>query len=260
MKEITYYYNDEQNDEFSGITRKDVVIDENFVFVNKNIFWNIAAFIWHRILITPVAFFSRVFIFHQHVKGRKKLRGYKGQYIIYGNHTNIAGDGLLPPTYIFPRKPYFIVSPANIAAKGTKNLIMMLGGYPIPTTLRGLRPFEEGLKRHLAHHHPIVIYPEAHIWPYYTHIRDFKSTSFKYPIKFNVPAFSFVNTYQKRLFFKKPKMVTYIDGPFYPNKDLSGKEAEKELRDRVYNQMVIRSKENNIEYKYHYIKKEKQDV
>jgi len=260
MKEITYYYTDELNDEFSGVERESVVVDENFKFIPKSILWNITAFIWHRILITPVAFFSKHFVFHQRVYGKKKLRGFKGQYIIYGNHTNIAGDGLLPPTFIFPKKPYFIVNPANIAAKGTKNMIMMLGGYPTPTTLKGLRPFEQGLKHLLDHHHPIVIYPEAHIWPYYTHIRNFKSTSFKYAIKFDVPAFSFTNTYQKRKFFKKPKMVTYVDGPFYPNKELSGKEAEKELRDRVYNQMVLRSKNNNIEYKYHYEKKEKQDV
>ena len=43
----------------------------------------------------------------------------------------------------------------------------------------------------------ILIYPEAHIWPYYTKIRPFPSTSFRYPIKFNVPSFSITTTYQK---------------------------------------------------------------
>jgi hypothetical protein len=30
MKEITYYYTDELNDEFSGVERESVVVDENF--------------------------------------------------------------------------------------------------------------------------------------------------------------------------------------------------------------------------------------
>jgi len=260
MKEITYYYTDEANDEFSGVVRDNIVVDENFPYVHKNIFWNIAAFIVHRIIITPVAFAVRRFQFHQKLIGKKKLKGYKGKYIIYGNHTQIPGDGFLPPTFIFPRKPYFVVSPANIALKGTANLVMMLGAIPTPTTLKGLRKFEEGLKYQLNHHHPIVVYPEAHIWPYYTKIRDFKSTSFKYPIKFDVPAFCFTNTYIKRKFFKRPKMVTYIDGPFYPNKELTGKACEQELRDRVYKTMVERAKNSTYEYKYHYEKKEKQNV
>lgn len=256
MKEITYYYSDEANDDFAGVSRREVVVDENFKFVHKNPFYIFFEIILHRILITPVAFGVKWFHFHQRVIGREKLRGFKGKYIIYGNHTQIPGDGFLPPTFIFPRKCFFVVSPANIAARGTKNIIMMVGGIPTPTTLRGLRPFESALKDRLNHHHPIVVYPEAHIWPYYTKIRDFKSTSFKYPIKFDVPAFSFTNVYVKRKFSKRPKMITYIDGPFYPNKELSSKESEKELRDRIYNQMVLRSKESTYEYKYHYIKKE----
>ena len=57
------------------------------------------------------------------------------------------------------------------------------------------------------------------------------------------------NTYQS--YGKKNdkiKIITYIDGPFYANKELSTKEQKQELRDRVYNQMVERSKNSNIEY------------
>ena len=101
----------------------------------------------------------------------------------------------------------------------------------------------------------ITIYPEAHIWPYYTKIRPFKDVSFKYPVQLNVPAFCFTNTYQS--YGKnndKIKIVTYIDGPFYSNKELPQKQSQKELRDRIYNCMVERSKNSNIEH-IKYIKK-----
>jgi 1-acyl-sn-glycerol-3-phosphate acyltransferase len=259
MKEKTYYYTDEVNEDFAGVSRREIIVDEKFKYVNHNPIYVFFEIILHRIIITPVAYFVKWFHFHQHVIGKKKLRGYKGQYILYGNHTQIPGDGFLPPTMTFWRKPFFVVSPANIAAKGTKTFIMMLGGIPTPTNLRGLRKFEEGLADRIKHHHPIIVYPEAHIWPYYTKIRNFKSTSFKYPSKFEVPAFCFTNTYQKRKFGKKAKMTTYIDGPFYPNNELSGKAREQELRDRIYNTMVERAKNSTYEYKYHYIKKESQD-
>ena len=95
----------------------------------------------------------------------------------------------------------------------------------------------------------ITIYPEAHIWPYYTKIRPFKDVSFKYPVQLNAPAYCFTNTYQS--YGKnndKIKIVTYIDGPFYPNKELPPKQSQKELRDRIYNCMVERSKNSNIEH------------
>lgn len=256
MKEVTYYYSDEVNDEFSGVTRKQIVVDENFKYIHKNIFYKILEFIVHRIIVTPFAQCYRMFKFHNKLYGKSKVKGFKGKYIIYGNHTQIPGDGLLPPMFLFPRKPYFVVNPDNIAVKGTKNIMMMLGAVPTPTTLKGLRNFENCLKERVNHGHPIVVYPEAHIWPYYTGIRNFKSTSFKYAVKFEVPAFCFTNVYKKRKFSKKPKMITYIDGPFYYDKNLNNKEAEIDLRNRVYNTMLERSKVSDYEYKYHYVKKE----
>ena len=101
----------------------------------------------------------------------------------------------------------------------------------------------------------ITIYPEAHIWPYYTKIRPFKDVSFKYPIQLEKPAFCITNTYQSYgKNNKKIKIVSYIDGPFYPNKELTLKEQQKELRNKIYNCMEERSENSNIEH-IKYIKK-----
>lgn len=73
--------------------------------------------------------------------------------------------------------------------------------------------------------------------------------SFKYPVELNVPVFSLTNTYVKDEKRKdKVKIVSYIDGPFFQNKDLTKKEQQKELRDKVYECMVKRSKNSNMEY------------
>ena len=67
-----------------------------------------------------------------------------------------------------------------------------------------------------------------------------------------------MNTYQKRGNKKAPRMTTYIDGPFYPDMDLSLKERRKKLRDEVYAQMCERAKLSNVEV-IQYIKKEPDD-
>ena len=79
--------------------------------------------------------------------------------------------------------------------------------------------------------------------------------SFKYPVQLETPAFCMTNTYQS--YGKnndKVKMVTYIDGPFFPDEGLSVKEKQQNLRDKIYNCMVERSKNSNIEH-IKYVKK-----
>ena len=67
----------------------------------------------------------------------------------------------------------------------------------------------------------VVIYPEAHVWKYYTKIRPYPSTSFKFPVHCNVPAFCMTTTYYKRKLGKKPGIVVYIDGPFMLDNNLT---------------------------------------
>ena len=100
----------------------------------------------------------------------------------------------------------------------------------------------------------VMIYPEAHIWPYYTKIRPFTDASFRYPVQLKCPVMCFTNTYQKRKHGQKPRIVTYIDGPFYQDESLKGKARKEALRNQVYDAMVERSKLNTIELAK-YIKK-----
>ena len=123
----------------------------------------------------------------------------------------------------------------------------MLGALPVPCDVSGMKKFMKAVD-HYHQKYNITIYPEAHIWPYYTGIRDFPAMSFRYPVELNAPCFAMTNTYQKRKHGRNPKIVTYLDGPFYPNMDLPPKERAQELRDRVYAKMKERSLLSNCEY------------
>ena len=147
------------------------------------------------------------------------------------------------------------MNPVNISLKGTGTLVEMLGAMPIPSNKSAMKNFLEAIKQKINKGYAITIYPEAHIWPYYTKIRPFKDVSFKYPIQLKKPAFCITNTYQSYgKNNKKIRIVSYIDWPFYPNKELTLKEQQKELRNKIYNCMEERSENSNIEH-IKYIKK-----
>ena len=55
-------------------------------------------------------------------------------------------------------------------------------------------------------------------------------------------------TYTKSKYFKKPKRIIYIDGPFENNNDFNKKQNMNELHKHTYETMVERSKLSNYEY------------
>lgn len=235
------YYTDELNDDFAGVgERRKIEIDEHYPYIRKNIFYKAAKFIVYRVFVTPFAFLFCKAKFGMKIVGKEKYKPFKkdGSYL-YGNHTQIPGDGFIPNVITFPQTTHIIVNPDNVALKGTQNIMMMLGALPTPTTLRGFASFEKALAEHISQNRAIVIYPEAHIWPYYTGIRPFPSTSFRYPAKDKKPVFAFTVTYRcsKR---GRPRIVVYVDGPFQSDKE-SVREREKELREMVYCAMCERA-------------------
>lgn len=250
------YYNDELNDEFSIPKIESRIIDENYKY-EHNWLWDMCSWIMQNVLSMPIKVLYQKIRFKLKYVGKEKLKKYKKQgYFIYANHTQPFADTFIPSVANYPKRNFLIVNPVNISLKGTGTLVEMLGAIPVPGNVESTKNFLNTVKRKIEKGSSITIYPEAHIWPFYTKIRPFKSVSFKYPVKLNVPTFCMTNTYQS--YGKKNekiKIVTYIDGPFFPNNELTPKEQQQNLRDQVYNKMVERSKNSNIEY-IKYIKQE----
>ena len=243
------YYKDELNDEFSGAEITPRKIDENYKYIHKNVIWNVTSFILQNILSLPIKYlYSHLKLKIKYV-GKEKYKPYKKQgYFIYGNHTQVFADVFIPSLPIYPKRNHFIVNPENVSMKFLGNSIQLLGAIPIPNNKNGMKNFINAIETHIERKHPITIYPEAHIWPFYTKIRPFKAVSFKYPIQYKKPTFCMTNTYQS--YGKnndKVRVITYIDGPFFPKDELSLQEQKHDLRNQVYNCMVERSRNSNIE-------------
>lgn len=250
-KQEVIYYKDELNDEFSKAKITPRLVDENYKYIHKNPFWNICSFIMQNILLVPIRYLYPKLKFRQKFIGKEKLKDYKKKgYFIYANHTQAIADTILPSNLSFPKRNFYIVNPENISMKFLGNSVQMMGAIPISATKSGMKNFRKAVEKRIRKGYSISIYPEAHIWPYYTKIRPFRTVSFKYPIELNVPTFSITNTYQSYgRKNNKVQIITYVDGPFYANNELQSiKDKKLDLRNKVYNTMVERSKKSNIEY------------
>ncbi|MBQ8615754.1 MAG: 1-acyl-sn-glycerol-3-phosphate acyltransferase [Clostridia bacterium] len=249
-------YYETENDEVMSFKESKITIDENYKYVHTNPFYKFASFFTYRFLATPYAFITFKLIKKVKFHNAKVLKQYKkGGYFIYANHTNQFCDGFCPALICFPKKPHVIVNPANVSIPFVGKLTRMWGALPLPNNLEATKNFYHAIEHMLNHNNPIVIYPEAHLWPYYTKIRNFPATAFRYPVKYNKPSFTFTTVYKKRKIGKKPKIEIYVDGPFYPNPNVTDKEAKQQLRDEVYSQLNKRASLSNYEF-VNYIKKE----
>ena len=260
-KRKVIYYTDELNDEFSIAKITPKKIDENYVYCYDSLFKKFTHFFWYRIIATPLAFLYTKLKFAHKAVGAKKLKTFKKTgYFIYGNHTQDIGDALIPNMLGVTQDKYVIVHPNNVSMPFLGRITPSLGAIPLPDNMKAYKNFIAAVERRIKEGCAVVIYPEAHIWPYYTGIRPFTDVSFSYPVKLGTPVFCFTNTYHERKFFSrnKVKIITYVDGPFYADPELSPKEQRADLRNKVYACMSERAKTSTY-VKIQYIKKDQKD-
>ncbi len=242
------YYKDELNDEFAGDSIKARPIDEAYWYGDSSLFFKVMRLFWYRIFAFPLAVFYMKVKYHHKIVNRSLIYPYKNKSIfVYANHTNNIADALIPSLVSFPHSTYVVVNANNVSMPLLGKITPYLGALPLPDNLAATKNFMNTIKLRVGQNSSIMIYPEAHIWPFYTKIRPFTDLSFRYPIQHECPTFCFTNTYQKRPFSKTPKIVTYIDGPFFPDENLGRKEKQADLRNKVYEKMTERSLNNNVE-------------
>jgi len=254
----TIYYSDLENDDFgqNNITLKD--LPKHYKYINNNIFSLLIDFVIYRIVARPIAYLYNKLRFHQKIINKKVLKKSRGGYFLYSNHTGYGLDAFTPNILGSIRKNYIVVGEETASLRKILPLLKSLGALPLSSEPTHMKQLLKAMGRR-SNHNSITIFPEAHIWPYYNKIRKFPYTSFKYPVKFNKPVFTITNCYKKRLFGKRPRVLTFVDGPFLPDKSLPNNEAAIKLRDQAYNIMNERAtKYSTYEYyNYEYVENSK---
>lgn len=260
-QERVFYYQNEEDDPIETKEQEhkiEVGLPENYQFIPKNPFKRLYGSILYRLFKLFGQYYERGY-WQAKIYGRDKLKKARGQgYIIYANHTNPFHD-VFGPAITSDRRIFTIISPVNLLVPGIGKFLPLIGGLPLGKSKEEKAAFNAAVDKRLAQKNCLVIYPEAHVWPFATKIRPFPAgdRSFKYATRNNLPIFTMTTTYHKRKDKKRgdlPRMDIYIDGPFYPDPKKSEDDNRAMLADKAYKSMQKMSKHSTYEY-FKYIKK-----
>ena len=255
--ERVYAYSDPLNDDFAGTNITTCRVGKEFRFVRSSLLWRAVSFVVYYVIAFPIVWLVARLYLGLRFENKKVLRQLRGKgFFLYGNHTQIL-DAFLPAIAAFPRRAYIVAGPDVVSIPGIKHLVMMLGALPIPTEMSAMRGFLDAISLRYRQNACVAMFPEAHIWPYYTGIRPFPDTSFRYPVK----EVAMVVTYRKRKglfrFLKRPGIKVSFSEIMMPDNSLTPRKAQAELRNQAFAFMdtVARSKDQIRYIRYEYIPK-----
>ena len=261
--ERVFYYESETDDPIKTDEQEkkvEVGLPDGYEFIPRHWWVRVYSAILFRIFWIFGQWYERRY-WQAKFYGREKLKEAKGKgYLIYANHTNPFHD-VFGPAVAADRRIFTIISPVNLKIPGIGKILPYIGGLPLGKTRDEKMAFNNAVDKRLKQKKVLVIYPEAHVWPYATKIRQFPAggKSFKYAVRNGLPIFTMTTTYHKRKDRKKgdlPRMDVYLDGPFYPDEGGTMEERQDNLAKKAYNSMVKYSKKSTYEY-FKYIKKKK---
>lgn len=254
------YWSDEKNDDFDevGLSRPGVPKDYNYIRKNwlLNVFFG---FLYHAVakpILGIYCLFAGI-----RWKNKKYLKELNGQgAFFYSNHTAITDVFKLQSLVFFFNRRINILGYSDTLSlpKFVTFLARGLGYLPVPLKgdLNNLVKLTEACDYYVKKKQYVLIYPEAHIWPYYTKIRDFSPASFTYPAKSFAPVVPIVTTWRKPLIGKKPKQTIYFGHPIFPKEGIPYPENRLYMHEECLKAMKEIS-EKIPQYEYiKYIKKE----
>ena len=253
-KTKTIYWKDELNDDFNRLDgiKESPDLKKNYHYIHKNPF----RIIWDGFLYYVIAkpILGGYCLFHgirwKNKKNLKRLRG-RGAFL-YANHVAIS-DVFKFQSFIIHLTKVNIVGLSDASSIPVARTIVKSFGYlPIPhpndnANMLGLKKAVEHLVKKRREY--ILIYPEAHIWPYYTKIRDFKNVSFYYPAQCLAPVVPVVTTWRHVWYSKKPRQTVIFGRPIYPDKNATINENRDYLAEECKKQMIhLASSVKQVEY------------
>lgn len=253
--ERVFYYVSEEDDPIKTDEqekKQEVRLPEGYQFIPKNIFVRMYSAVLFRVFWIFGQWYERHY-WQAKFYGREKLKEARGRgYLIYANHTNPFHD-VFGPAVAADRRIFTIISPVNLKIPGIGKLLPYIGGLPLGKTIEEKKAFNTAVDKRLKQKKVLVVYPEAHVWPYATKIRQFPAgdRSFKYATRNNLPIYTMTTTYHKRKDKKHgdlPRMDVYIDGPFWPDLEKGDDVARADLAEKAYDSMVKYSKKSTYEY------------
>jgi len=251
------YWSDEKHDDFNDLGNVRPDVPKGYKYKRTNVFFCIWAWALYHIIAVPILWVG-MFFKGIRVEGRSHLRNVKGSgAFVYGNHVAYS-DVTKYQTIVFPFRTVNILGYSDsLAIPVVKHLVRALGYLPLPLKgdLDNLIALNDAFKFYtLKRKQLVLIFPEAHIWPYYTKIREFGYGSFAYPASINVPVIPTTTVWRKSKFSKRPLQTIIIGEPIFPKANYDANQNKIYLHDEclksMRNMANSRKQYEYIEYIY----------
>ena len=169
MKQKTFEYSDPLNDDFAETNIKTVLTPADYEYIPRSVVFKVCSWIVYRLIARPLTYVYIKVAYHHKFVGRRAVRSVRGGSFFFGNHTLYAGDAFIP-NHISIRKNHIVSGPDATSIKGIKTLVKMLGAVPVPSSVQGGMKYISAVNELIEKGRTVTIYPESHIWPYYTGI------------------------------------------------------------------------------------------
>lgn len=221
-----------------------IVFDINYPYIDNSKEFRRKVGLMNFLLKTIVYLVVRIRL-NLRIKGKENLKKYKDVInngcITVCNHVHMW-DYLAIKSVFKKQNTKFLAWAPNINGEFGK-VMRIVGGVPIPednlaATKKCIKEVEEFINNKGMLH----IYPEGSMWEFYQPIRPFKVGAAYYSIKCNKPILPLAFSYRKngfiRRLFKSPASFTLTIGePIYPNNELTFKDNEIDLTNRIHDEV-----------------------
>ncbi len=193
------------------------VVDEKYNYARKkNIFYHLGAFLLRLLAWFALPIWAKLFT-HYKINGKKNLKRVKHTgVLITCNHVHLT-DAPLMATRLFgiKRKVRFVMLSESRDIPVAGPLLEALGGVPLGDTINGMKHLNGYINILLKRKKPVLIFPEASLWPYYRKIRPFSRGTFLFAEQSGAPILPVIITFRTRRNGKQ-KMIINILKPIYP--------------------------------------------
>ena len=231
----------------------DVVVDENYPFLEKHFSYRFMRGLMHLGIFTLV-FSASPLLYGIKVEGKKNLRKHRALFkngaMTVSNHVH-RWDFLFVLLTVRYRMMYFPVWKEQLKGKD-KNFIRLAGGIPIPTEISTIKCFNQAFDEIHAKKKWIHAFPESTRFDYFCPIRPFKKGVFTMAHKYNLPIIPMAFSYRKSQFpqtimnairglrgkQKLPGITLRVGEPLQFDPELGRKEAVIKMRKDCHEAIV----------------------
>ena len=246
MNKTVYY--ESFTDDVVESRNQHVHLPDGYEWVRDDVWSKVKYHLGYLLVIILAELYLRL-VLKVHYRNRRLLWKYrKSGYFVYGNHTQPVGDPFIPVLACIGKRAFGIAGTANYGIPVLGKLMPWIGALPVVETREGRQKLSEAVERRIRERHVVFLYPEAHVWPYYTGIRPFSTSAFHYQQQLNVPGFTLTTVYRKRRFGKKPRIEVIVNGPFRPDSTLSPRDQRQRLRDEVFQSLKENATLSNCDF------------